>query len=340
MEKVAILTAKRTKWPNGVKGPRPLAGFGGRAPEKPINHMQRLTPLPWLILALTLAACAAPAPPQTAAEAPTLTPFGTVQAVNVNAAEVDSSPPATTPPRQCVFPVNLGEELGVHESGLYRFTWQGIPQTLQTRGGPLTIAGGPGMALGERQIVIVHSAPLPETLRLNDNFAPRSTLLVELLGLTREIRAAGGRILAQTLSDPLGDVRGLPANLDILTVARLFGAGDDFILRVTLAAPDDGEYIWTFESTEALLGAERYASRVFAEGKILSLVYDAEGEVADWPGTTIIQGPTVTWTFENGGELPFGAQTTTSAAGGDQTEMYPVDMMAEIWAVAQRSCGL
>lgn len=291
------------------------------------------------IAVLILTACARAETP-TPTEPPTALPFGTVQ-VEPSSAIPTETPTATPRPRVCVFPADVDGTGRFEEAAAYRFDWvQGEEsQTIQTRGGPVEITGPVTLPAGERELIIVHRAPVSERIALADDASPSTAFLYDPASPSFEARSPAGVLLQQTILDPPEDVRGLPPNLDILSVVRKFGEGDSYIIRVTLAEPDDGKYIWTFEGVEILLGEIRYAERTLADGATLSGFYDPQGQFSEWDGTMVKQGNTVTWALEEGGELPFGARSFTSAAAGDETPLFPVDLMERLWRAARAGCG-
>lgn len=292
------------------------------------------------VATVLLVSCAAPAAPPTAAAPTTPTPFGTVvvQTLPPELSIATETPPP--PPRQCLFPYDLNDGAGIQEVGVYRVNWAGTPVDIPTRSGEITLSLPVDSPQGLRTLVVVHNGDLPAELSLSDRFIPGAVLLVLPTPGVQEMRASDGSYLVQRLLDPARDVRGVSPEIDILSVERLFGTQDDFVLRVTLASADDGQTIFTFQSIEALLGEERYAARRYADGRALNLFYDANGQPTDYMGTVIVQGPTVTWTISSGSDLPFGAQTGTSAANGDSTPFYPIDLLEQLWQAARRNCGL
>lgn len=292
------------------------------------------------MIAMLLVSCAAPATPSATIALATPTPFGTVVVQTLPPELSIATETPLPPPRQCLFPYDLNDGAGIKEVGVYRVNWAGTPLVVTTRGGDITLSLPVSSPHGLRTLVVVHNGDLPAELNLSDRFIPGAVLLVLPAQGVQEMRASDGRYLVQRLFDPLADVRGISPEIDILSVERLFGAQDDFVLRVTLASADDGQTIFTFQSIEALLGNERYAARRYADGRALNLFYDANGQPTDYTGTVIVQGPTVTWTLSSGSDLPFGAQTGTSAANGDRTPFYPIDLLEQLWQAARRNCGL
>ncbi|MFQ5409798.1 MAG: hypothetical protein ACE5FI_15420 [Anaerolineales bacterium] len=291
------------------------------------------------LAALVLAACASTETP-TPTDAPTPLPFGTVQVQDTTALPTAATTP-TPRPAVCVFPVVVDEGGRIEEATVYRFEWvQGVESlTLETRGGALEITGPITLPAGERELVIVHRAELPDRIAINEDATPSTSYLLEPGAMALEARSPEGVVQWQTLLDPAEDVRGLPPNLDIVRVERQFGEGGNYIMRVSVAEPDDGEYIWTFESVEVLLGDVRYAERTLADGSVISGFYDPQGQFSEWDGTMVVQGNTVTWALDSGGELPFSARSFTSASAGDETAQYPVDLMQRLWEAARAGCG-
>ena len=271
----------------------------------------------------------------------TPTPFGTVLAPTLPPPVGEIRPTATSPPRQCIFPHDLGDNNGVIEIGVYRLIWQGAPVTINTRSGPIEVSGPSSLAFGLRNIVIAHNGPIPSELRLTEQFTPGSTMLLLLAQGVQESRLGDGQRIVQAIDDPLDDVRGLAPNLDIVRVERFFGNELEYVLRVTLATATRQRIIYTYETIEALVGNERYAVRIYpAENRQLSLAYDASGEVSDWLGAIVIQGPTVTWTLNSGADQPFGARTSTSATNGDTTNLFPITLVNSLFETTRRNCGL
>ena len=300
----------------------------------------RLTSL--LISITLLNGCESPAAlEEVRVEYPTPTLFGTVSKEFTSTVPTSTIVP-TLRPDMCVFPIDVdGQGISIQEAALYRYDWiQGTSsQVLETRDGPVALEGSVTTPAGERQLVIIHHAPLPESFNIIDGLSPGGTMLYDPGTTTSEIRDSKGRVTRQIVSDPSEDVRGLHPNLDITGVERQFSKEGGFIVRVTLTEPDDGKYIWTFETVELLLGNERFAERTMHTGEIISIHYDPTGNYDEWSGTMVVQANTITWALENGGTSPFGARSSTSAATGDTTSMFPVDLMQRLWHLSHDSCG-
>lgn len=302
--------------------------------------LQRLVTL---VLGFTLlSGCTPPAPTtEVLLDRPTPTLFGTVFKTPTSTVPTETAEP-TPLSTMCVFPIDInGQGNSVQEAALYRFNWiQGTSsQILETRDGPVTLEASVTTLAGKRQLVIVHQAVLPESFEIVHALAPGGTLIHDPGTSALEVRDTQGAVIRQTVADAVEDVRGLHANLDITGVERQFSAEDDFIIRVTMAMPDDGKYIWSFETVEVLLGEERFAKRTMHTGEVMSIHYDHDGNYDTWDGTMVVQANTITWAFENGGAFPFGAHSSTSAADGDNTSIFPVDLMQRLWQLSQSSCG-
>ena len=292
-----------------------------------------------LAIGLIVSACAPTATPEPT-EAPTPLPFGTAFVEDTQITETIATT-NTARPSVCVFPIVMEEDGRTEEAAIYRFDWvQGVESlTLETRGGVVEIRGPITLPAGERELIIVHRGTALETIEISDNASPSTAYLLDPVTQALEARSPEGVVQWQALFDPLEDVRGLPANLDILSVERQYSVGGGYILRVSLAAPDDGVYIWTFESVEVVLGDVRYAQRTTATGDVISGFYDPQGQFSEWDGTMVVQGNTVTWALDSGGDLPFSARSFTSASAGDETSQYPVDLMQQLWETARAGCG-
>ena len=154
-----------------------------------------------------------------------------------------------------------------------------------------------------------------------------------------EIRSQNNFIHSQTIHDSHGDIGGAKPALDIITVERKIAATGGFVIRITTAAEDNGDYAWSFENIELLLGKERYARRILQSGKVVKLYYDAEGNYSVWEGTLIEQANTLTWAMDEGAELSFGARSATSAARSDSTEIFHSEIMQQLWQASVTSCG-
>lgn len=304
------------------------------------NSLTMLTSI--LIGVILLSECAAPAATEEIRlDLATPTLFGTVVKELTSTIPTATAIP-TTRPDLCVFPIDVNEQgSSIQEAALYRFNWiQGNrSQVLNTRDGPVLLESSITTPAGERQLVIVHHADLPEIIEIVEELAPDGTMIYDPLTNASEVRDTSGIINLQTITDPPEDVRGLHPNLDITKVERMFSTENDFIIRVTLMEPDDSKYIWTFETVEIFLGEERFAERTMHTGEVISIHYDPDGNYYEWDGTMIVQANTITWAMENGGKLTFGARSSTSAANGDATSPYPIELMQRLWQLSQNTCG-
>jgi hypothetical protein len=210
---------------------------------------------------------------------------------------------------------------------------------VDTLGGTLTLQVPVNMVAGPRRLLIVHRSELPESLQLPAAFEPGSAMLFDTGSGTMELRDMDNTIRSQTIRDPRGDIGGAKPSLDIIRVERQIAEAGGFIVRITTAAADDGEYAWSFENIELLLGQERYARRILQSGKVVKLYYDAEGNYSVWEGTLIVQANTLTWALSNGVELPFEARSATSTARADSTGIFPAGTMRRLWQASLTSCG-
>lgn len=286
----------------------------------------------WLVLGALLAGCGAA--PAAAGDASPV-PFGTPRAT----ATASAVPPSPTPYTRCRYAADLGGSQGLTEVGYYLFDWQGIAITLDTREGPLALTGNPRLALGNRAVIVPAGLDLSTPITLPDALVPGTVLVLAPNGTALAVREAGGRVLYEALRDDQDEHRGMPDNLDIVLIERIFGAGDDHIVRVHTRAADDGEYIWNFEQLELLLGPQRYTARTTAQGQVIGLRYDSDGEPQGYDGMMIVSGPTVTWGFAEGGTQPFAAQSATSSANWDETVVFPADTLFRLWQGALENCG-
>ncbi len=296
-----------------------------------------------LLVTMLLASCL----PQTgdgsvseAPGAPTPTLFGTVAKTPAS-----SNPTSTLEPAAradvCVFPVDANDSGVFSEAALYRLRWQPGDESLmvETRGGPLTLQAPVNMVAGTHRLLIVHRGELPEILQLPAALVPDGAMLFDAASGATELRDANNFIHSQTIRDPSGDIGGAKPALDIITVERQIAETGDFIVRLTTAAADDGDYAWSFENMELLLGQERYTHRIMQSGKVVNLHYDSEGNYSIWEGTLIVQANTITWAMNDGAELPFGARSATSAARADSTGLFPAESMRRLWQASLTSCG-
>ena len=271
---------------------------------------------------------------------PTPTLFGT--AVKTPTIAMRTLTPETTSiPNVCVFPVDLDESGIFSEAALYRIHWKigGDTLILDTRGGPLTLQAPVNMVAGERQLIIAHQGEIPATLQLPTALDSGGTMLFDTGSGATEIRDSNNFVHSQIIHDPRDDIDGVKASLDIISVERKIAAGGGFVIRLTTATEDDGNYPWAFENIELLLGKERYARRILQSGKVIKLFYDAEGNYSVWEGTLIKQANTLTWAMDEGVGLPFGARSATSAMRADSTGIFRSEIMQELWQAAVSSCG-
>ncbi len=296
-----------------------------------------------LAVALSLAGCLTSTGDGSAGKtlgAPTPTLFGTAVKTPTGGAPTSTpEPPARTD--VCVFPVDADESGVFTEAAIYRLQWQPGDESLivETRGGALTLQPPVNMVAGARRLLIVHRGELPKSLQIPAALEPGGAMLFDAGTGAAELRGMDSSILSQTIRDPRGDIGGMKPALDIITVERRIAEAGDFILRLTTAAPDDGDYAWSFENIELLLGQERYARRILQSGKVVKLHYDAEGNYSVWEGTLIVQANTLTWVLNEGAELSFGARSATSATRADSTILFPVEAMRRLWQASLTSCG-
>ena len=271
---------------------------------------------------------------------PTPTLFGT--AVKTPTIPMETLTPETTSiPDVCVFPVDPDESGVFSEAALYRIYWKigGDTLILDTRGGPLTLQAPVNMVAGERKLIIAHRGEIPATLQLPTALDSGGTMLFDTGSGATEIRDSNNLVRSQIIHDPRYDVGGAKEALDIISVERKIAEAGGFVIRLTTAAEDNGDYPWSFENIEMLLGNERYARRILQSGKVVKLFYDAEGNYSVWEGTLIEQANTLTWAMEEGAGLPFGARSATSATRVDSTGIFRSEIMHQLWQAAVSSCG-
>ena len=101
---------------------------------------------------------------------------------------------------------------------------------------------------------------------------------------------------------------------------------------------NDGVYLSSFENIELLIGLERYAYRILNSGKIVSLMYDSEGNYSLWDGTLISQGNTITWALNEGAKNNFKVKTATDITQADSTVFFQADKMTALWEASQNGC--
>lgn len=272
--------------------------------------------------------------------APTPTLFGTAVTTPIGSTPTSTPEPASS--RQvCVFPVDVDDSGVFSESALYRLQWPPGDNllTAETRDGNLNLRAPVNIVAGARRLLIVHRGDMPEDLEIPAALKPNGAILFDPGSGATEIRDPDNSIHSQTIHDPRGDINAMKPSLDIITVERQIADEGGFIIRLTTDEADDGEYAWSFENVELLLGQERYARRILKNGKVVNLHYDSTGNYSMWAGTLIAQANTLTWALNSGVELPFGARTATSQARADSTTIFPVKIMQKLWQAALTSCS-
>jgi hypothetical protein len=303
--------------------------------------------LVWLLSTMVGCQTAGPTP-----LAPTTTPLGILEPFGtpfITAAVAAAGEPTATAaplpqPRRtypCFAPLMFGEQ--EQETFLYQFDWQATTESLNipTRAGEITLTARATFSGGKRWLAITHLAPLPSFIALPDDFEPGATLLLDPLHNAYEMRSPSGNVQRQWLLDPPEDVRGLPPNLDLVSVEKQFGSGG-YILRVTTTEPDDQKYIWSYEAFELTLGGaaanERYVHRIMAQGSPVNLYYNQNGKYSTYTGSIITQANTVTWAFDQSDQRTFSVRTLTSAASGDSVPSFPVDLLQALWERQEQVC--
>lgn len=283
---------------------------------------------------LLLSACAAQSPtyPATQPPLPTPTLLGTVNpAAPLN--EVEALPSSTPRPAACIFRTDRETEYGV-----YRFEWENVGITLDTKLGPINVDGPRGLPPGPRQLILVHNAGLPASFGVAINFDVGGSLLYDPANGVGETRDVGGTVLIQSMADPTNDANGLPPYLDIIRVERTFGYYPNSTVRVYLAGVRDAPQIWTYQSVAVSLGGETYTRQSYSDGRIGLTVADSQGRVKDWPGPAAVEGNVVSFALQTGVAESLSASTFTSGGGGDTAGPYPVDAMQAVWDAAKEFC--
>ncbi len=272
--------------------------------------------------------------------APTPTLFGTAVKTPIGSTPTSTQESASRG-QVCVFPVDADESGVFSEAALYRIQWTPGDENLivETRGGTLTLRAPATMLMGARRVLIVHRGEMPEELQFPAALEPGGAMLFDAGSGATELRNPDNSIRSQTIRDPRGDISGEKPSLDIITVERQIAEAGGFIMRLTTDGADNGEYPWSFENVELLLGQERYTHRILKSGKVVNLHYDSEGNYSVWEGTLIVQANTLTWALNHGAELPFGARSATSEARADSTILFPVEVMHRLWQASLTSCG-
>jgi hypothetical protein len=249
--------------------------------------------------------------------------------------------PTETPiPRQYPCFAPLIEDGTLREALLYRVDWLQTQESavIQTLDGALELTAPFTFPGGVRWLAIVHGAPLPAQLALPIDMEPEATLLYDTNTSTYSVFSAEGRLKSEMILHPTADKNGIPGNMDIASVERIFGAAGGNVIRVTVTAPHEGRFIWTYEAVEITIGGYRYVNRTPAQGRVLNLRYNPEGKFADYTGSVVQQANTVTWSFDDVNNEPFSARTFTSAADWDVTVAIPIARFASLWQRINRSC--
>jgi hypothetical protein len=270
-------------------------------------------------------ASSTPPHPQTPSITPTL--LGTIHPLT-------RTPPTATPlPGTCLFRTDAKTEIG-----LYRFDWQNFTFTIDTKIGPVIIDGPRTLAPGPRRLILIHNTQLSSSFGVTINFDIDGTLIYDPANGAQEIRDAGGSVISQSLSDPLGDANGLPAYLDIVRVERVYGYYPTSTVRVYLGGVRTASQIWTFQSVMVTLGDDTFTRQSFADGKIVVSAADSRGRPIDWPGPATAEDNVVTFALQTGVDQPAGAATATSGGGGDTAGPFPVETMKTVWEAARKFC--
>jgi hypothetical protein len=272
--------------------------------------------------------------------APTPTLFGTAMKPTDYATAIytqESEPPADV----CVFPVDADDSGVFTEAALYRLHWQAGADNLivDTLGGKITLQAPLNMISGMRRLLIVHRGELPQSLRFPAAFEPDGAMLLDTGSGATEVRDRDNAIRSQIIQDPPDDIGGKKPALDIIRVERQIAEAGGFIVRITTAALDNNEYLWSFENIELILGQERFARRILQSGKVITLHYNPQGSYTVWEGTIVAQANTLTWVLTEGADLPFSARSSTSDARADSTVVFPAGTMQRLWQASMTSCG-
>jgi hypothetical protein len=244
-----------------------------------------------------------------------------------------AAPTATPRPTTCFFRTDTQTEIG-----LYRFDWQNYTFTLDTRIGAAIVDGPRTLTPGPRQLILVHNFDLPPSFGLTINFDVGGTLIYDPGAGVQEVRDAGGTIIIQNMTDPLGDARGLPDYLDIVRLERSFGYYPNSTVRVFLAGVRTGTQIWTFQNFTVRVGDETYTRQSMADGKINLTVADSQGRIKEWPGPATAEGNIVAFDLQTGVDQAAAASTSTSGGEGDSIGPYPVGQMQTLWETAKKFC--
>jgi len=277
---------------------------------------------------IALIACATATPTdQPAPQLPTPTLLGTVTPPTLGA------PTVTPQPNACFFRTDAHTEIGV-----YRFDWQNFTFTLETEIGEVIIDGPRTLPPGPRQLILAHNTDLPPSFGLAINFDMGGTLIYDPAVGLQETRDAGGTVLIQNMTDPLGDARGLPDYLDIVRVERSFGYYPTSTVRVYLAGVRKTPQIWTFQNVTVSMGKETFTRQSMADGKINLTVADAQGRVKEWPGPATMDGNVVAFDLQTGVDQAASAATSTSGGEGDVAGPYPLAQMQTLWEAAEKFC--
>ncbi len=298
-----------------------------RRPAAPLLSPVAFRHCSLFILSLFVVTSCSPTPQPLSAPATTPPLLGTVNSPT-------RTPAASTPsPGTCLFRTDATTEIG-----LYRFDWQNFTFTVDTKIGPVIIDGPRTLTPGPRQLILVHNLQLPASFGVIVNFDAGGTLVYDPANGAQEIRDAGGSVIAQSLSDPLGDAKGLPAYLDIVRIERAFGYYPTSTVRVYLGGVRAASQIWTFQSMMVTLGGDMFTRQSFADGKIVLAAVDSRGRAIDWPGPATAEDNVVTFSLQTGVDQPVAAATATSGGDGDIVGPFPIEEMKTIWETAKKFC--
>ncbi len=292
------------------------------------------SPLPLVICHLSFAILISASCATSPAATPTFTTIIPTPTLLGTANPPTRVPPTAAPqPGTCIFRTDPTTEIGV-----YRFQWDNATFALDTKLGPVIIDGPRTLTPGSRQLILLHNADLAPSFGVALNFDAGGSLVYDPASGVQETRDAGGTVIIQNMTDPVGDANGLPAYLDITRVERTFGYYPNSTVRVYLAGVRDAPQIWTYQSVAVFLGGETYTRQSFSDGRIALTVTDTQGRVKDWPGPVTVEINVVAFALQTGVEEAVSASTFTSGGDGDTVGPYPVENMQSVWDAAKQFC--
>ena len=248
-------------------------------------------------------------------------------------------PTATLPGRGaiCQFPADVNGDGRLENAGIYRFFWRGEPITLNTGAGKITLQGAADLPVGPRDLILLFDGAPLSALPLPATLPPNGAVLYDPAAQALEYRTAEGGVLAQRLQDPPND--GLFAiNQDILSLQRDFGPTGAFTLTLEVRGQRGIRLETLYEAWQVTLGEQTYEYRVH-RNKTAAAYVNVDGEPVLYDGPATFDGQRLALAFQDGADLPFRAFTYTTANVGDQTALFPLTQLQQLYPAAYAACG-